>query len=147
MPDKMAAPKLNMTRFHEAAQERNVWRICPELGTPESRLMEPDFWSHVSMKLRPGDKIEAFAEDGTWYAEYLVMGCDRLWAKVHRTLHEKLTTADVSETQAQTHSVEWKGPQRKFAIIRKEDNEIVRDGFQVKDDAIAYLKDYLVQIA
>jgi len=121
--------------------------MIPQGVTPE-QLLQPEFWSHHGVKLRPFDEIRARAEDGTWLAYYVVLDCSRTWAKVHQLALHRLTTADVAMTQAseaevravvKAHEVRFNQGQ-KWHVIRKLDRQVVQEQIAEKDAAIAWLE-------
>jgi len=59
-------------------------------------LLRPECWASVAKMLQPWSHIEVRAEDGSYYAELLVTGVDRAWAKVEVLNFRELSTADVS---------------------------------------------------
>src|SRR3546814_19085233 len=88
------ASRLRADRFTTAEHRRLVWVAEVEAGTTPADLEAPSYWAHVAHMLKPalGDKrrqinkIEAYAEDGSWYAEALVrrIGASELFVKVLR---------------------------------------------------------------
>jgi hypothetical protein len=140
----MAEMVLNRSRFQEAEFQTTTWVATVEQGTTMDQIQNPAFWSHISTSLRPYDKIQIRWDDGVAYAEFLVLSCDRSYAKVKELFHVELTTADVamSENDA-SHKIDWKGPHRKFAIIRKADGAIIKEGFDNKKQAQVELESYL----
>ena len=133
-------------RFHPAEYERDYWAITCEVGTTREDILQPHFWSHVAKKLKPYSRIEVRIDDGTFFGEYLVLQCDRTWAKVKELSFHSLTSADVSQTeseQMQGHRIEWKGPQLKHCIIRNKDNAVIKEGISSKKDAQVELDSYV----
>lgn len=122
----------------------SVHTVNCELGTEIDDLKNPSYWAHVGSEFRPYDQIWARAEDGTWVAHLMVLGCDRNWAKMHILAVHKLTTSDVALTEAAQakHTVEWKGPQHRFAVIRKEDAAVIKAGFADKIEATAWMQEH-----
>lgn len=122
-------------------------------GMEPKHLLAPAFWAHHAVKLRPMDEIRARAEDGTWLATYVVLDCSRTWAKVHQLSFHRLTTADVSLTQAsadeikamiEAHEVKYvKG--REWHVIRKSDRAVLQEHMGDKDAASAWLEAYANQ--
>lgn len=132
--------KLDPSRFKSAEYERNTHVITIELGTDRETILSPEFWAHIAFKLRPWDKIEARSDDGTFYAEYIVLAAERTWAKVHEIMYVNLTSTDVSMTQAaiqnDEYEVKWRGPHLKHSIIRKSDGAVIAENIQTKDEAL-----------
>jgi hypothetical protein len=122
----------------------NVHTVNCEMGTTIDDLKTPGYWAHTAAEFKPYDQIWARSEDGTWVAHLMVLGCDRNWAKMHVLAEHKLTTSDVAMTAAAAiqHSVEWKGPQHRFCVIRKSDSETVKSGFADKVAATTWMVEH-----
>ena len=139
---KKSHPVIVRGRFQLKEQGNRDWIATVEQGTGKEDLLEPSFWSHVSAQLTPYDKIEVRWDDGIGYAELLVTGCDRAYAKVHLLRYESLTSTDVSQTQFSKHEIKWRGPVRKWSVIRLSDETSIREELQSRDEAEIWLKDY-----
>lgn len=129
-------------RMRLAEYDRQEWVCNVEYGTDLEEILDPGYWAHMAAQLKPYDHIEARSEDGTWVADLMVLGCDRTWAKVALKQKYMLTTKDVSLTQAHKHTVEWKGPQHRWGVVRTEDAVMVKSGFQDKTEAAAWMKEH-----
>lgn len=144
---KKETPTLNPGRFQLAEHARAVHAATAEAGTTFQQMLDPNYWAHEARKLQPYDHIECRCDDGTFWGLLLVLEVGRSWAKVHPLQHEPLTTADVAQTQAvlasDEYRVEWKGPIKKYAVIRNQDNEIIHDGEQRKEGAQEWLQEHL----
>ena len=124
--------------------------VVPQGITPEA-LLEPAFWAHHAVKLRPMNEIRARAEDGTWIADLVVLDCSRTWAKVAVLAVHRLTTADVARTQASEAEVKTMISQhsvmfnqgRKWHIVRKGDRAVVQDQIGEKEAATAWLEKHV----
>lgn len=130
--------KIHPSRFKLAETSRNVYMIVPEDGTPFDSLLEPSYWSHIADKLRPTDRIEVIAEDGSYFAELLVRSQGRMTAKVSVLRKVDL---DPPEAASQTlgFDVQWKGPHHKHAVVRLSDKSIMQGSFDTKEMALAWL--------
>lgn len=133
---------LNPQRMRLAEYETQHWVCTAEQGTVVKDLLEPSYWAHCSAQFKPYDHVEVRIDDGTWLVNLLVLGCDRNWARVHLLSEHKLTSADVSLSQAVKHEVQWKGPHLKFCVIRLSDKEVVKDGIADKKDAFAWMSNH-----
>ena len=142
MAEANRAPVIPNGRIKLAEYERQDWIANIEYGTTPEDVVRPSYWALVASQMKPYDHIEARAEDGSWIAYLIVTGCDRVWARVAVDRIIKLTTQDVALSQQVSHEVVWKGPQHKFSVIRLSDQERIKDGFQSKDDASTWLKEY-----
>ena len=115
--------------------------------TPE-QLVNPAFWAHHAVKLKPMDEIRARAADGTWVASLMVLDCSRTWAKVKMLSMDRLTTGDVALTEAslaerkafiEAHDVVLRG-QHKWCVVRKQDKVVVQEDLGSKDAAKSWLE-------
>lgn len=109
--------------------------------TPYEAIFDPFFWSTVAKKIRIGDKIEIFAEDGTYYAEVIVVSCTAQWVKI-KTIIEKVNLVDNSEEPKEESGFEikWRGPHKKFSVMK--DKVVLQDGIDDKDTAISWLAEH-----
>lgn len=130
-PARKPPTALSPERFKNAEFERQVHVANADEGTQPGDLLSADYWSHAAAQMKPWDRIEVRANDGTWFAELLVLDVSRNWAKVAMLSLTKLTSIDVSQSGAQAalpYRVEYKGPQLKWVVIRKTDQEVVHSG-------------------
>ena len=125
-----------------AEYERRVWVANVEQGVTPEDIINPAYWALIAKKVSPYDHIEARAEDGSWIAFLIVTGCDRTWVKVVVDHIVKLTTSDVALTQSEKHELAWKGPMRKWSVIRMSDAAVVKDGFQEQDQAFIWMREH-----
>ena len=130
------------TRMKLAQYERQDWIANAEPHHTIEDILKPGYWSHMAAQMVPYDHIEVRAEDGSWVAYLLVVQSDRLWAKVVLTSKIDLVSADEMPSATPQHKVEWKGPQRRFGVVRTDDSEVVRDGFQTKDEARLWMREH-----
>lgn len=133
---------LNPSRMRLSEYETQNWVCTAEQGTTVKDLLQPSYWAHTSANFKPYDHIEVRIDDGIWLVELLVLGCDRNWAKVHLLSEHKLTTSDVSQSQAAKHEVQWKGPHLKHCVIRLSDSEIVKEGISDKKEAYVWMANH-----
>lgn len=135
--------QLNPSRMKQGEYERTVWVATVEQGVGREDLKDPSFWAHVANKLRPWDKLEVRADDGTFYSEYLILACDRAWAQVHELMYASLTTSDISLTQADTLQLKFRGPHLKWSVIRTADGAVLKEQCQTKDEASAWMDGHI----
>lgn len=126
------------------------WVACVEQGVTREELKSPEYWQHIAPKCKPWDQIKALADDGTFYAEYLVLSAGRAWLKVFELNYINLTSSDVSVTQADTqdgYTVKWRGPHAKYSVIRDTDSAIIHEGENDKEAATLWLSDFIKTVA
>lgn len=140
---------LNQTRLKESSFIRTEWFVTCPAKTKIEDLSAPEFWRNVGHMFKQFDDIIAVSEDATWYARFTVINASRLWAKVAMVLFVDLTEshAGMPLTDDQNHCVEWKGPLSKFAVIRKSDSAILKDGFQTNLEGWQWLDGHLKSLA
>lgn len=140
---------LTTNRFTVAEYDRVVWSVVPEEGTAFKDILRPEYWSHVSAKMQPWAKIEVRPEDGSYYAELIVRQAGRSWAKVAPLYYVQLDENAVSPDMdvEEGHQVVWKGPQRKWTVIRLKDKSYLMQGMASKEDAVLWRKNYLQGLA
>jgi len=140
--------KLNIDRIKEAEYVRHAFRVTVPVTVSYQETLDPTFWGHVASKLTVGDKIEIVPEDFSWYAEVIVRACSRVHAAVgaitFKEFHSKKENKPASADP--DFSIDWKGPQRKYAVIRLADKEVIKDGFASREDGAAWLEENRVEV-
>lgn len=133
--------QLASNRLHFAEHRRNIFDVVPEKGTPFEVLLKDGYWAHVSAKLKPGDRIEVRAEDGSYFAELMVMDAGRLYAKVAVLMHVKLDAIEVRESDMAVadYRVEHCGPQLKWCVLRGKDR--LKEGLD-KASAVQWMQSH-----
>lgn len=139
---------LEVQQLKGAEFERVIHRAYPPKSHTIEDMRRPAYWATVAQKLRPWEQIEVCAEDGTWFAQLLVLAVERSAAVVHVLSYHELSTADVALTAlAGSEKYEVKHtPGLGWHIIRKADRHIVRDHLNTRDDAVTTLAEYLKTI-
>lgn len=122
----------------------NEFRVTPELGTSLKVMEEPGYWAHVSAKMRMGDEIKVWAEDGSWFAELLVRDAGTMYAKV-AVKHLMVFDKESDYVVPAGYEVKWSGPHTKFRVVRGED--VLKDKFVDAAEAKNWLKELLKKVA
>lgn len=133
---------INHSKFKQAEYVRNVWAVTPEDGVTLDQVLEPSFWAHVAANLKPWDKIEVRAEDGTYYAELIVLQAARSWAKVRMIHQVELDEAPAENNDVPGYHVKFAG-RAKWRVIRKVDNEVIHQGAACEQEAKDWLTEHL----
>ena len=136
------------SRMKLAEYSRSVFSVSIEHNTTKEDMLQPKFWAHVAANMRVNDRIEAFAEDGSFYAELLVVAKDRTWAKVHLMSFHDLTkiAMDISDDILDQYKIDFKGP-KGWCVIRRDDNAILNDKMHSEGDAKKWLEVHLKKAA
>lgn len=137
---------MNPGKFGLAEHRRATYVAIVPRGTTKETIEDPTFWAHVSAKIRPWSHIEVQAEDGTFYAELLVLACDRTWARVKLLCFHNLTSSDISQTQAaqinKDYEIKHRGSKR-WSVVRRSDNALLQEGLLSEEDASKWLAVHL----
>lgn len=139
-------PILTADRLKGAEFERVIHTAHPALGHTLEHMLQPAYWAHVAPKLKPWNRIEVHAEDGTYYGELLVLACDRTWARMHVLQWHNLSTQDVSLTEALQAEAGYEvkfTPNSRWCVIRKSDRQLMHKDAQTSDDAKTWLREHL----
>ena len=119
--------RVDESRVQLAEYWRQDWCCNAEEGTTVQDILEPKYWALVCARFKPYDHIEVRLETGEWIAELIVLQADRLYAKVHLLkLHDLIVDGDETPT-ATGYMAVWKGPQKKWCILRLADRHIVKE--------------------
>lgn len=144
--DRKVAP-LNPHGLQLAEARRVMYFVAAAEGVQPDDVVRPDYWAHEAAKLKPRDRIEIHAYDGTWFMEVLVLDVSRAFARVKPIVGPvSLTTSDVAQTQAHldnlqlNYEVMLRGP-RKWSIVHKQSRDIVKEDIETKDGALQWMKD------
>ena len=117
--------------------------VADEAHTLED-VVSPDYWAHVasSRSLRINDIFEVRSETGAWAADLIVIDAG------HRSVKMALKWSDLAESPRVPDeglkfvSVAFKGAVKKHCIIRRADNEIIKEGIALKADALRDAVEY-----
>lgn len=138
--------KVLQSRFRLTEQARNTWAVIPEDGTPYEDLFAPEYWAHVAVTVRPGDLIEVRAEDGSYFALLYAVAVHRQAVAVCELLKKDLSAVKMPVVESGI-IVEFKGPLRKWSVIRTKDNVIVSDKHESRLAADNAAAEYLRTIS
>ena len=137
--------RLEHGRWGLAEHRKQHWVIDAEHGVTPAVLQDESYWANLASRMKPWDTLEVRTDDGSLWAEGLVLSCGRNYAKIHLLRVEKLMTRDVEQSQvaqAKTSlTFKWmhRGP-RKHSIVRS-DGQIMHEGADTKDLAVQWAKD------
>jgi len=140
--------KINSPRFKPAEFLRTIWYAKPESGTTVKDMLKPDYWTHVSFSLKQGDRIEAIAEDGSWFAEFYVKYANKV--ETHVALMRDVTLgkpAAKKETAEPEHLIKYVNQNAKWRITRTKDKVMLVEKLESKEVAQEWLNKYLEDIA
>ena len=139
--------QLATARIQAAEQMRNIWFVTPEHDTPFESILDPKYWAHVSWQFKPRDRIEVDAEDGSYFAELIVLDAGRLFAKVAVLRKHEFAKADVTGEEDSGFEVKWAGRHSKWRVIRKADKAVLKEGFEDKQAGLVWVAGHMRSIA
>jgi len=128
--------QLNQNRMKRAETFRTLWAVNAEPGSIREDFLKPDYWSHIAFQLEPYHMIEVRADDGTYWGEYLVLSCERTWAKVKELRWHEL---DHQATDLQELIYKFRGPHCKHSVIRVSDSSVLIEKLPSKEDALKWI--------
>lgn len=109
--------------------------------------MKPEYWAHVGKQLKQHDMIRIIPEDGSYFAEALVLASGPGFAKLHLLRHESLEGNAEPAADASGLFVKYNGPHDKYVVIRRSDGEKLKTGLASKVEAQRWLDDHLATIS
>lgn len=140
--DKKHQPALHFGRLTSASHKWNEYAAIIPADTPKEAVLDPHYWKHYTRDLKPSDIITCFCEDGSWEASYRVMFVSKAEVKISlrwEASHE----AYEPEADSETHEIKWVSPTNKFAVVRKDTGEVIKEGLYPKSEAYDYLRRHL----
>lgn len=134
---------LHVMRAPTRSQIKRVeWDVSVPPETTVEDILNPVFWANVSestFKQSPYNKISVHWDDGKQYAELYVRQAGHSFAVVGLLGHWTFTSQN-NITDVSKYSVSYTGHITKYRVIRKEDNQHIKDGFPSEDAAYDYIK-------
>lgn len=153
-PQKAATPateakkrfvqQLELTRFKGAEFARADFVAIAHANTQPEDLLAPGYWAHVASHLRPRAHVEVWADDGTWYAEVLVLEVGRAYARTY--LKEQITFDTRNSAEALTieiggYRVLYRGEFARWSVVRVADNAVVREELGSQGEAVDWVNE------
>lgn len=129
-----------------AEYAKSHYVVTVDHAIDDKDICNPSFWAHVAQKLKQFDTVELRSEDGSFWAQYLVIAADRVWAKVL-----KLHYVDLDKVQADTkfdgdlidqYEIKW-AKNSKWSVIRREDRALMVEKLHSRTDAQEWLMKHL----
>ncbi len=137
--------KIPEHQFKQAEYARNVWRSTPAHGVAFEEILKPEYWTHIAKKVKRGDIIEAFAEDGSYYAELFVTNSADQWVTVVQIGHMDLAVK--AKIKRPDYEVKWRGDQALWSIIRTKDGQLMQDKLPTESQAEEWIRQHLKILA
>ncbi len=139
-------PALQFGRLTEVGHVRRELAINVPEGVSLETVLQPTYLKHYARDIRPADIIEALCEDGSWEASLRVMYVSTAEVRMQVRWQTDYDEMVEDEPESDTHEVKWKGPAMKFAVVRKDNKEIIQSGFYPKSDAHNFMAKHLANL-
>lgn len=134
---------INESRFFQKSERQMHFIVEAEIGTTLERIMEPEYWVNVAPRVQAGSRIDVHMEDYSAIYEFFVVDCGRSFVKVHLLAQHELEKIDTkARLSLESTEVQWMGAHRKYAVVRKSDNQVLHDKFAKQNEAIKYAVNY-----
>lgn len=133
------------TQLRAAEFTTVVYAHTPEFGVTLKDVLKPEYWTHVTRVMKPGYRIEVTSPELSYWADLLVLAVGPHEARV-AVLNEVDLTKGSGEKLPDievTHKTKWRGPARKWGVIRISDDELIKDGFQDESTAKKWLAQHI----
>lgn len=135
---------IHPSRVALVEHKEQAWHIQVPVGIEPDDMLAVAYWTHMAQQFTPFAHIHAYAEDGAWYAEFLVRDNGVNWAKV--ALLREVRLEKISPERRIVilpgHTVGWAGTFAKWRVVRDVDSQVLRSGFATEGDAYAWLSEY-----
>lgn len=121
-------------------------RVIADVGYVLEDYLDPNIWASIAPTINPHDIINIVCEDGSWFAQVFVVSAARQWIKVEVLIYKEFKDSTEEPGADQEYAVQWKGPVRRFCIVRVKDNSCVTENIQTKEEAIRACNDYITAL-
>lgn len=129
-----------------AADVGNQFAATTPIRTPFENVLEPEFWSQVAYKLRPGDEITIHTDDMTYTGRLYVRDVSKpsMSSLPNRAVVAKLAFLQLGplekDLRTKTHEAKFMGPHLKWCVIALDDQAVLKDGFSTAEDAQGWMR-------
>lgn len=145
VPERKVQP-LSTNRIKSGDFVRTFYVATAHENTEPQDLLRPEYFAHVAAQFKPRDRIEVWADDGSWIADLVVMGASRNSADVRLLNTYQINSAHSpgdTPSELQSYFVKHRGVHSQWSVIRKADNHVVFEGGSSRAVADAWLTNHL----
>lgn len=136
--------KLLQNQFKQAEYCRVVYYVTPEHNTSLEEMLTPEYWAHVSKSLKPNDRVEVVAADGSWFAELYVRAAGANSATV--VLLRKVEFSAVQKPDASGYKAYFAG-KAKWRVIRESDKAVMIENLATEEAAKDWIANPVLKAA
>lgn len=133
---------LDVRRMPTRSQINRVeWDVVVPFETNIEDVLKPEFWSNVTENTffrHKHNKVSVHWEGGKKYAELYVLSAGHNYAKtaVLGFWDFEKEAPDFEDFVGEAaYSITWTGPSTQYRVIRKSDDQVMRDGFKTEEQA------------
>lgn len=146
MTDAVKSPSRQVQRPMQLNLEAHYtqrYAIFVPATTTMDDVLQPGWWAHVAKKLRPCDEVKIIPEDMAWRAVVFVRAVGRVEAIVQMIEfteiggHEAIAAADAP------YYAKYGSPSVMFRVHRRDNNEVVKDHFQTREQAERWILNHV----
>lgn len=142
MTTEQTPKKCKVRELKDANANRIMYRYYAPAEYRVDDILDPSFWSVHSRYFNVHDLIEVIWQDNTKECMLRVLDCNETMAKVALrgdvVLYDDNKDLEVLENKI--FELKWLGPQRKFAIRRQDNNEVLEEGIATKEQGRERIK-------
>lgn len=131
-------------RFEEEAQANIRWRMNVPIGITPEDCMDEAYWTHIGIRLTPGDEIRVLPDDMRWELLLQVIDAGRSFAHVQKKQFYQYDAKGSRPKIASNYKVEFAGTTKKHRVLR--DGEELKDGFATESLAQRWLTNHIAAI-
>ncbi|MGE4077400.1 MAG: hypothetical protein AB7F22_17730 [Reyranella sp.] len=140
---KQRLVQLSPGDFNSAEQKRNIWDVVADADVEPEHVVKPEYWAHVSAKLREWDRIEVRHCAGLWLMELVVRSAGHAGAQVavlrKTVFSDSKIPESIDKSGFRIDFVRGRG----WRVLRKSDQRLIKDGFRTVSEAAHYIEDNL----
>lgn len=119
-------------RMKLAEFARSVHVATMPAGVDYEKALDPAFWAHVAQQIKSRDRIELWAEDGSWFADLIVVKAGRLETHVKELVKidfdTPATIAPPASAPSTGYHVDYGGAVDLYRVIRDADSMVMTQG-------------------
>jgi hypothetical protein len=128
--------------FGLAEQRRNIWTATVYSDATLEEITSHGFWAHIARLVRPSDVIEVMPESNEWRVDLHVIGVDSAGVNVGvLSEHDWREIAKGALDNGDAMTIRWRGRFAQYGVVRKDNGEVIKDGFPSKEAALEFLRD------
>lgn len=136
--------RINIGQLKQAEHANYRWVVEPKPETSFEDLLQEKTWANVANnRVRPMDLIHVHPEDGTYWAELLVLDVGAGGFRVKALRNVPLSETVKSDRVPPGYELRHRGKRYRFSVVRKSDGVLMKDGFATPDEALRWLEGHL----